>query len=333
MEEYTLIPMERSGKIMRRSMHIFLKSYNYFTSTAVLLVLPVAVSVLLSQALIPSMTPFIVTIHARLESLFRAAGFPSSLQFFSILSIKISQTICSSIFTLPFTLSFLLVAKAAIIRFLCNEKSPISPPFSSLFPLCNPLLNTYLCNTFIILSANASAFFLFFLAFNSLDAFGFSCNNYILFLSAAGAVLYSVILANTFITCNLALIVAGMENCGGYLAILKACVLIKGRAATALSLALPVNFGLAAVEALFQYRVVRAYHLSEKLTFSIGFEGLLLAYLYSLLIIIDTITTCIFYKSCKSSTRIDEGRYYRIELAEEQDIGTFTNSKISYELP
>jgi hypothetical protein len=49
-----------------------------------------------------------------------------------------------------------------------------------------------------------------------------------------------------------------MERFGGYLAILKACVMIRGRASTALSLTLAVNIALAGVEALFQYRIVRA---------------------------------------------------------------------------
>ncbi|KAF9623484.1 hypothetical protein IFM89_003100 [Coptis chinensis] len=322
--------MERTSTIIRRSIHIFLKNYQYFTSTATALVLPVSVAILLSQAVMPSMSPFMATIYARLESLFGAAGFPSSSEFFSLLNIKISQTIFSSIFTLPFTLSFLLFAKANIIQSLSHLNTPT---FSSVLPIFNNILCTHLCNSFIIVSANASAFFLFFLAFNSLDSFGLSSNNFVLFLSAVGAVLYSVILANTLITCNLALVVAGMENCGGFLAILKACVLIRGRAAIALSLALPVNFGFAALEALYQFRVVTAYRLSNNLTPSVAFEGLLVAYLYAVLILVDTITTCIFYKSCKSSSLIDECTYYKIELADEEDNGTLTNSKILHELP
>jgi hypothetical protein len=78
-----------------------------------------------------------------------------------------------------------------------------------------------------------------------------------LFLSAA-AVVYSIILANVIIICNLALVISGMERFGGYLAILKACVMIRGRASTALSPTLAVNIALAGVEALFQYRIVRA---------------------------------------------------------------------------
>lgn len=336
MEEYPAVSMERTGKIFRRSIHTFLKNYQYYTSIAAFFVLPVSVSFLLWQTVVPSM-PFLVSIHSRLGSLFAAAGLPPSSQFFSLLNIKVSQTVSSYVFTLPFTLSFLLLAKAAVVQSLCREETRNlnmnSPNLLSLLPLYNPLLSTYLCNSFIILSANASAFFLFFLTFNLFDAFGYNSDNSLLFLSAAAAVIYSVILAHTFITCNLALIVAGMENSGGYLSILKACVLIRGRASTALSLALPVNFGLAALEALFQYRVVRAYHVSDKLTSCNVMEGLLIAYMYSLLILIDAITTCIFYKSCKSSSRVDECRYYRIEIVEEEDTGTFPNSKIFEELP
>ncbi|KAL5722987.1 hypothetical protein ACHQM5_006440 [Ranunculus cassubicifolius] len=329
-EECPRVSMERTSKIFRRSIHIFLKNYHYFTSTIALLLLPVSISVLLSQAIIPSTSPFMVTTHTRLVSLFEAAGFPSSTHFFSILSMKISQTIGSSIYSLPFTLSYMLFAKAAIIQALSYSRPPVSPMFSSVVPSYSALLSTYVCNSFIIISANASAFFLVFFAFNSFEAFGFSSNNSLLFISAAVAVIYSVILANTFVTCNLALIVAGMEKCGGYLAIVKALVLIKGRFSTALSLALPVNFGLAALEALFHYRIVRAYRVSDKLTGYIALEGLLIAYLYSIFIMIDCIATCIFYKSCKSSSRIEETRYYRIELLEEDedDNGAFTKAKI-----
>ncbi|OVA08827.1 hypothetical protein BVC80_8803g21 [Macleaya cordata] len=335
MEVNPSIPMERTGKIIRRSIHTYLKNYQYFTSTTALLIFPVSVAILLSQAIIPSSSFLLPTIYTRLESIFYAAGFPESSQFFSILNLKLSQTICSSIFTLPFTLSFLLFAKSSIIKALHHQNPSLRPSFSSIFPLCYPLLLTHLCNSFVILAANASALAILFLTFNSIDAFGVSSPSFLLFLSATGAVLYSVILAHTIITCNLALIVAGMENCGGYLAILKACVLIRGRSSTTLLLALPFNLGLAAVEALFQYRVVRLSLLSDKFSSSMAFEGLVIAYLYSILILLDTITTCEFFKSSKSNYRMDleDKYYYLIELLPEEDSGAFTNSKNLEELP
>ncbi|KAA3475786.1 transmembrane protein [Gossypium australe] len=57
-----------------------------------------------------------------------------------------------------------------------------------------------------------------------------------------------------------------MEEHSGFLAILKACVLLRGRTLTGLTLAVVVNLALAAIEALFHYRVVRAYHDAGGLT-------------------------------------------------------------------
>ncbi|XP_010258424.1 PREDICTED: uncharacterized protein LOC104598194 [Nelumbo nucifera] len=323
-----------SSKIVRRSIFTFLKHYQHFTSIAALFVFPVSVSVLLSQVVLPSFSPLLQIIHARLQSLFHAAGFPPSLPFFSLLSLKLSQTISSSILTVPFTLSFLLIGKACVIQILHHPKLSLSSSLSYFAFLYSRLLLTYLCNSFVILAANAAAFSILFLTFNSFDAFGFSSPNFLLLLSAAGAVLYSVVLANTLVICNLALIVAGMENCSGYLPILKACVLIKGRASKALSLALPINLGLAAIEALFQYRVVRGHHLYDRYGPSVALEGILIAYLYSLLVLLDTIVSCIFFKSCKSASQMhSQGRYnYQMGIAEENN-SIFTYSKALLEIP
>ncbi|KAK9116623.1 hypothetical protein Sjap_015570 [Stephania japonica] len=290
-------------KIFRSSIHKFLKSYHNFTFTSLLLCLPFSASVLLSQALVPSMSPLLLPIHSRLQSLFDSSGFMPSSHFFSPYNLKLSQAISSSLFTLPFNLSFFLLSKSSAIQ----------------------SLNT--CTTQI------TRFFILLLVYHSIDAYGFISPNFFLFVFAAGVVIQSAVVANAFITCNLALIVAGMESsCSGHLAIFKACKLIRGRASTALFLALPVNLGFSALEALFQIRVVRAFHLSDnKITCSIALEALLIAYLYSLLIVIDTIITCMFYKSCKSGyvTYGDNGNLYRIELHLEGANGRSTNARAS----
>lgn len=99
----------------------------------------------------------------------------------------------------------------------------------------------------------------------------------------------------------MAIIVSAMEKCSGYVSVLKASVLIRGRVATALSVTLPTNLALAAVEALFQYRVMRAYHLSPKLDSWIVGEAFTIAYMHSGLIVLEIIASCFFYRSCKSS--------------------------------
>ncbi|KAI8543295.1 hypothetical protein RHMOL_Rhmol08G0205500 [Rhododendron molle] len=303
-------PMETSCKILRRSILNFLKNYQFFTTISLLLAFPFSAALLISQFLLPS-SPFLFAIHNHLNSLFEAAGFPPSSQLFTILNLKISQTITSSILVLPFTLSFLLISKASIIQFLNDHKNP---SFSSFLSIYNSILLTQICNSFLILSANATCFSLFFLAFNCLEASGYSSTASLLLLSAAGAILYSIILANSFVVCNLALVTSGMDKRGGFLAVLKACVLIRGRTATALALAIPVNMALAAVEALFQYRVVRAFHAA---TSSTALEGIFIAYMYSIIVVIDTIVNCEFFKSCKRRFRTDheEGGYaYRIGI-------------------
>lgn len=320
-EANSRIPMENTRKIIRRSIYTFLKNYHYFTTTAALFALPYSVSILLSQASLPSSSSssLLPTIYSRFKLLFNAAGFPPSSELFAILSLKLSQTISTSIFTLPFTLTFLLLAKSSIIQALNQQKSSSPPPFLSIVSIHPSLFATYLFNSFLLLSANASAFSLLFFAFNLFEGFGFSSPNCILFLSAAGAVVYSIILANSLVICNLALVLSGMERSGGFLALLKACVLIRGRTSTALSLALPINLAMAGIEALFQYRVVRPYFLNDRLKSSIALEGMLISYLYALFVVLDTIVTCKFIKSCKTVYSVDQedGYHYRIKITEE----------------
>lgn len=86
--------------------------------------------------------------------------------------------------------------------------------------------------------------------------------------------------------------------------ILKACVLIQGRSATALLVALPFNLGMAAIEALFQYRIVRDYHFRGRLAPSMVLEGMFVAYLYSVFVVLDAIVNTLFFKSCRVGSRM-----------------------------
>ncbi|XP_061372968.1 uncharacterized protein LOC133315378 [Gastrolobium bilobum] len=326
--------MEVSSKILRRSIHSFLQNYHYFTSTTAFLAFPFSASILLSQAFVPSTSSLLPQIYNHLRTLFDAAGFPSSSQLFTILNLKVSQTITSSIFTLPFTLTFLLIAKASIILALNQHKPTLPPSFTSIIFHYKPLLHTYIFNFFFILSAYATSFCILFFAYGFAEGLGYSSPSCILLLSAAAAVLFSVILANALVVCNMALTLSGMEAHGGYMAILKACVLLRGRTSMALLLALLVNVGLASIEALFQFRVVRAYHIGGKSWPSMALEGIFIAYLYSILIIIDTIVSCMFYKSCKMGSWVDQEDKLlsRIEFPDEDSNG-YMGFKNFEELP
>ncbi|KAJ1406281.1 hypothetical protein SESBI_25201 [Sesbania bispinosa] len=326
--------MDVSCKILRRSIHSFLQNYHYFTSTAAFLAFPFSVPILLSQALVPASSTLLPQIYIRLRTLFDAAGFPSSSKLFTILNLKVSQTITFSIFTLPFTLTFLLIAKASIIQVLNHHKPNLPPSFTCIINNYKSLLHTYIYNSFLILSANASSFCLLFLAFSFSEGLGYSSSSCKLLLSAVAAVLFSVILANALVICNMALTLSGMEGHGGYMAILKACVFLKGRTSMALFLALPANVGLAAIEALFQFRVVRGYHIGGKSWPFLVSEGIFIAYLYSIFIIIDTIVSCMFYKNCKMGLLDDQEDKHilRIDFPVEDNYG-YLGFKNFQELP
>ncbi|CAL9172681.1 unnamed protein product [Musa hybrid cultivar] len=312
--------------IVRRSINAFFDGYQSFTSIAALLVFPVSASVLLSQALIPFATPpLLEAISLRLWSLFQAARFPASVGFFSLLNVKLAQTVFTFVSTLPLVLTFQLLAKASVVHVVCEGRDPRRkrgpPPLSSFLPLYRSILPTHLFNSFVVLSANASTFALLFLIFNAVDLLGLSTSNVVLCLSAAGAVLYSVVVANTTVICNLAIVVSATDNCGGYLPVLKACLLIRGRVMTALGLALPANLGMAAVEALFQYRVVRQYNLSGELNSSLFWEAFSITYFHALLVVLDVIMSCMFFKICRTDCHSDceKGHEHHGEELEPED--------------
>ncbi|GMI76799.1 hypothetical protein like AT5G61340 [Hibiscus trionum] len=308
--------------LMRRSIFTFLQNYHLFTLIPALLAFPYSLSLLLSQIFVPP-SSLLQSIHARLDALFQASAFPYSSHFFTL---KLSQTICFSVFALPFTLSFFLIAKACVIQ-LCfrhgrtsNSNNPCL--FSSVLSLYKPLLETQICNFLLIIAANATAFSLLFFGFNLMDGLGFSSPNWLLLMSAFGAVFYSLAVANAFIISNFALVSSGMDKSGGYLSILKACVVIKGRSSTALSLALPLNLTLAAIEALFHHRVVRAFESADFAWFPMASEGILIAYLYSMVLVLDTVVSCLFFDSCRTGGLMmkQESRHCcRIQIADEDD--------------
>ena len=97
-------------------------------------------------------------------------------------------------------------------------------------------------------------------------------------------------------------------------------MLVQGKEATAITLALPASLGMAAIEALFQYRIARPYLRLGRFSVPTAGEAFLIAYIYSLLIVLDTIISCMLYRSCKSESRWswENGHDQMLELEQEQ---------------
>ncbi|KAL1566345.1 hypothetical protein AAHA92_01965 [Salvia divinorum] len=270
---------------MRKSIFTFLQNFHHLSTVPALLLLPFAASTLLSPPLVVS-SRFFPLLHARLRSVSLDAGIPQS-GLFATLNLKLARTILS----FPFSLSFLLLAKVAVIKLLHHRK----PPQHSLPSTVNSLVATHICNSLLILSANAT-FFSLLAAVLSLSSPPFR-----LLLTDAGAVAYSTALASVHIVCGLALIIAAAadDSSGGLSSIVEACVFIRHRTSAALSLAVPMNIALAAVEALFQYRVLNAYGRESAVTPAMALEAVVVAYIYEMVVIVDTIVGYVFLKSCR----------------------------------
>uniref|UniRef100_J3NDN3 Uncharacterized protein n=2 Tax=Oryza brachyantha TaxID=4533 RepID=J3NDN3_ORYBR len=87
---------------------------------------------------------------------------------------------------------------------------------------------------------------------------------------------------------------------------LRAVLLVRGDAATAVAVALPATLATAAVEGLFQLRIARPYTLNGgRLTSSMVCEGFLIAYIHSMICVLDTVITCMVYQTCKASHSCD----------------------------
>ncbi|XP_051184981.1 uncharacterized protein [Lolium perenne] len=314
----------RAGRVLRAAVVAFFDGYHCFSPVAALLALPFSAAVLASQAMAPSSST-LRGASSRLREMFHAAGFPPS-SFFSLLNGKLSQTVFTFAATLPFALTFLLLAKACVAAVLAApapdapRRRRMSLPRAAAVARAYPaLVATHLFNSFVMLSANAAVFSLLFLAFGAADLLGFTSHASTLALSAAGAIAYSVAVGVATVVCNLALVVAAMERgVAGHGALLRACVLIRGSVPTALALALPTNLGMAAAEALFQLRVVSQRRKAGRLAPGVAGEAFSVAYIHALCVVLEIIVSCIFYRSCCKRSEADELR--ELEPEEKGDL-------------
>ncbi|VFQ82117.1 unnamed protein product [Cuscuta campestris] len=253
--------MAKPSKILRRSTFTFLQNFHHFTTTPPLLALPFAASVLLLQSIV-----------------LRARILPLSPPSSSFLERQISQNIAISVLAFPSTISSFLLSKASVIHHLLIQESPESRSFARVLRIYTHLVHTHICNSLLTLSAKAISFSLMHWAHG--------------FFAAAVSCL---ILGYTFIISNTALIVSGVEGSGGFTQTLNVCALIKGNEGAALWLTVWTNSALAAVEFLFQCRVVQGNRDEEGtagILSSAALEGIFIAYLYSVLLVVDTIVGC-----------------------------------------
>ncbi|KAG8093218.1 hypothetical protein GUJ93_ZPchr0012g19549 [Zizania palustris] len=310
--------MGSATRIVRMALHAF---FSHYHPAAALLALPFSASALVSRslALLAHRQVILPTLSRRLRRVLVAAGFPPASQLLFLLNHRLSQSVFSFVVTLPFSLSFLLLAKAHAVR-ATRERGRgrgRGRGETLLFHRCYPAMTTtQLANFAALLFTHAAVFAALLAAFNAAEALRLgSDGRTVLTLSAAGVIVYSVTLANAAAVCNLATVVAAAEGRGGFHAVLKALLLVRGDAATAVAVALPANLATAAVEGLFQLRITRLYMLNGKISSAMVCEGFLIAYIHSMICVLDTLITCMVYQTCKARHSCD-----LLELEEKGDL-------------
>ncbi|XP_051115835.1 uncharacterized protein LOC127241002 [Andrographis paniculata] len=285
--------------IIRTSIFTLLKNFQFFSSSPSLVAVPFALAALLAPSLAPSSRLFSL-IHAHVTSLTLSAGVSRySSQLSVALDYKLTQIILSSLLVSPFALSFLVVSKSIVIRALqFSRPSRKNSPISWIVEL-KPLLITHLCNSLLVVSIHAVFFYFSVASFEFFRILGFSSIGARVFLGLGLAVAYVVVIANLHVVCGISLVISATERRGGFGGIVEAFVLTRQWMATALSLSVATNTALVAIEALFEYRVVRGYQHGTGPDPWMNLEAILVAYLYAVLVVLDTVVGYVFLKRCK----------------------------------
>eukprot|EP01018_Ginkgo_biloba_P016884 Gb_29832 [translate_table: standard] len=291
--------------IMRESVRILVLDSSFFIGIALGLIYPLSAAIILSHAFVDHI--FVTKLAVRIQAIAYASNFPDS-NVTRMIHLKVSQTIASYIFCLPFIVTFSLLAKASVahtIAYIYAGSKPSGHRLIVALPkIWKPIVVTYSWVCLIILGSNGAVVLFMLLCMNLLSAIGVS-SQWVFCAGAAGVILYSIVFAHVLIICNLATIVSAVEDCYGIFAVFRANFLIGGRTQIGLLIAIMTNLSSAFVESLFQYRVMGKggsllNDLSEHAG-SILWECPLLIFIYSLVALMDAVMSCVFYYTCKSS--------------------------------
>ncbi|XP_078430263.1 uncharacterized protein LOC144702194 [Wolffia australiana] len=277
--------MEEARIILRRAVFSFFQGYQSFSSGPALLAMPVSLGLLLSGTTALTSSTVMAAAQTRLSALFAAAGLPTGSSVFSFSSLKLAQTAVSSVLILPLVLTFLVFAQARVIALV----------FGKTTNLYLRLLRIHLCLFVVVLAANGAAFVAVSAAVGCAAALGAESERLVMGICGCVGLLYVVLLAKSLVVGKLAMVVAGAGNCGSsFCAVVRACLLLRRREAAALWLAVFSSLTMAGAEAVFQVRVA-----AKGLTPATIGEATTISYIYSLLLVLDTLISCVLFKSCQ----------------------------------
>ncbi|KAH7277977.1 hypothetical protein KP509_38G018000 [Ceratopteris richardii] len=287
--------------VLRESITVLRANSSTLMSLMLLLICPVS-GLLLSHALLHG------KISERVSArLYAAAGSVGLLHYLSLVKstyTSLLQVLLSYVFAAPVLFTVWLLAKGGIIFVVsgtyANKSVSLYESLTAGVRLWKRIFSTYAWNSLILLGFATITATIFLLVVSVLDRLQFSADLIFLMELALG-IFYSVVFAQILVVGSLANVVSALEEHYGLPALSRAFHLIKGKIQVALSLFCGSLLGAYMVETLYGYRVLgippSRYAIN---TASRMWEGPLLIFMYSFLLLLDTIVGCVFYFSCKS---------------------------------
>ncbi|KAL3501464.1 hypothetical protein ACH5RR_035913 [Cinchona calisaya] len=283
-------------EILRETVRILRYNLTGFVAILAFLICPVS-AVVLSNILVDQ--SLVRTLSIRLLLVAKSSGLPlepfikQSCQKFS--EMAVSATLC---FPLYVTLS--LLSKVAVVYSVDCTYSRRSFNSSKFYVIVSKIWKrivvTYLWDCVIIVGCVALFFVLLVIVSSTFSIMGFP-PDLILYPAMVVGLIFSIILANSIIVCNIAIVISVLEDVSGPRALLRSSSLIKGQTQVGLLIFLGSTIGMAFVEGLFEHRVKTISYgdVSSRI-----WEGPLLVIIYSFVVLIDSMMSAVFYFSCKS---------------------------------
>ncbi|XP_055806190.1 uncharacterized protein LOC129874838 [Solanum dulcamara] len=303
-------------EILRETVRILRYNPIGFLSIAALLICPVS-AVLLSNILVDQYV--VKKLMIRLLLLVKSSGLPLK-PFIKQSCQKFSEMVISAVMCFPLYVSLLLLSKAAIVYSVdCtySRKNFDSKKFYIIVTKnWKRIVVTYMWVSMVITGCLTLFLVLLVAVSSAFSVIGFP-PDLILYPAMIVGIIFSIILANAMIICNIAIVISVLEDDSGPEALLRSSSLIKGQTQIGLLIFLGSTIGMTFVEGLFEHRVKILSNGNES---SRRWEGPLLVILYSFVMLIDCMMSSVFYFSCKS---------YRMEASNEETLPVLETLTIS----
>ncbi|KAF8408146.1 hypothetical protein HHK36_007288 [Tetracentron sinense] len=283
-------------EILRETIRILRYNSLGFMVIAAVLIFPVS-AVLLSNVLVDQSIVKRLTIRLMLVA--RSSGLPlkpfikQSCQSFS--EMALSASLC-----FPFYITFSLLSKAAVVYSVDCTYSKRKPEASRFYAIIirirRRLVLTYLWACMVIVGCLALFLVLLVSVCNILSILGCP-SGLIVYPGMMVGLVFLVIFANAITICNIAIVISVLEDLSGPPALLRSGILFKGQTQVGFLMFLGSTMGMAFVEGLFEHGV-------KTLSYGEGssriWEGPLLVILHSFVVLVDSMTSAIFYFTRRS---------------------------------